>query len=334
MNLFATTAFPDRDHTYLPWLRDLAARDRIGEHRFSDDAKDADVILFLDAHQHPKDLGLTAIRKHPLVRKNRGKTFIYNELDQPWCALPGLYVSMPRRSFDHHQQRAFPYLKLPNPYVLAPECGARTPRWLYSFMGRRCHPVRDRILELSDPRGIVEDTSTTFDALDLPSDHVDQCKRRYAEVIGASKFVLCPRGAGPSSFRLYEAMAAGRVPVILGDDWVPPGGPAWEKCSLRVPEASVTELPAVLAREEPRAGTMGAEARRAWEQWFAPEVLFHQIVENCRELLRTRSRTMARRFWMPDRRYLYLWAREMKWKIRSHQPDLAAITRKYLPGKM
>lgn len=325
MNLHATTAFPDEEHTYLPWLRDLAARDRIGKHRLVEDARKADFILFLDAHQHPEDLSLSAIRKHPLVRKNRGRVFIYNELDQPWCALPGLYVSMPRRSFDARRQRAFPYLKLPNPYVLAPGNHAQEPRWLYSFLGRRCHPVRDRVLALKDPRGMVEDTSAVFDALHLPSDHVERCKRRYAEVTADSKFVLCPRGAGPSSFRLYEAMAAGRAPVILSDEWVPPGGPAWQDCSLRVPEAKAAELPAMLVREEHRAARMGAEARRAWEQWFAPEVLFHQIVENCRELSQANSRKIVDHLRLTDRRYLYLWARAMKWKIRSRHAALASL---------
>lgn len=316
MDLFATTAFPDRDYTYLPVLRELAADDRVGEHRLVDDPAGADFILFLDAHQHPRDLALNAIRRHPLTRANRGRTFLYNELDQPWCALPGLYVSMPSRSFDPRRQRAFPYLKLHNPHVFSPGCREQAPRWLFSFMGRRCHPARDAVLALRYPRGFVEDTSATFDALNLPSADVEARKRRYAEVLGASRFVLCPRGAGPSSFRLYEALAAGRAPVILADDWVPPHGPAWEEFSLRVPEAQIGELAAILEREEPRAAVMGANARRAWEEWFSPEVLFHRIVESCRDLAETRGPTT----WLPDRRYLYLWAREAKWRVLSHRP--------------
>ena len=319
MNLFATTAFPDRDYTYLPVLRELAAGDRVGEHRLVDDPAGADFILFLDAHQHPRDLALKAIRRHPLARANRGRTFIYNELDQPWCALPGLYVSMPSRSFDARRQRAFPYLKLPNPHVLTPGCREQTPRWLFSFMGRRCHPVRDALLALRHPRGFVEDTSATFNALDLPSADVEVRKRRYAEILGASRFVLCPRGAGPSSFRLYEALAAGRAPVILADEWTPPRGPEWDKCSLRVPESRASELPAILERAEPNAGTMGEHARRAWEEWFAPEVLFHRIVESCRELLEAPGGATVRPGPLPDLRVLYLWAREKKWKILSHR---------------
>ena len=54
------------------------------------------MILFMDAHQH-LDMEMTAIRRHPLVLKNREKSFVYNEQDQPWCAMPGLYAGCPQR---------------------------------------------------------------------------------------------------------------------------------------------------------------------------------------------------------------------------------------------
>ncbi len=41
---------------------------------------------------------------------------------------------------------------------------------------------------------------------------------------GAGSF-SAPRGIGASSVRIFEAMRAGRAPVIISDDWiVPPVG--------------------------------------------------------------------------------------------------------------
>jgi hypothetical protein len=34
----------------------------------------------------------------------------------------------------------------------------------------------------------------------------------------------CPAGIGPATYRLFEAMELGRVPVILSDEWVPRKG--------------------------------------------------------------------------------------------------------------
>ena len=40
--------------------------------------------------------------------------------------------------------------------------------------------------------------------------------KNYLHRISNSKFVFCPRGIGSSSFRLFEAMAVGSVPIAIG----------------------------------------------------------------------------------------------------------------------
>src|SRR5438132_100667 len=103
MKVFVTTAIQDINPvapTYAPLLVSLAGQDRFGVHCLVNDPRDADLILFLDRHQHYDDLELNAIRRHPLVQQYPDKVFIYSELDQPWCAMPGLYVAMPKQSFN------------------------------------------------------------------------------------------------------------------------------------------------------------------------------------------------------------------------------------------
>ncbi|SRR5579862_762469 len=316
MKVFATTAIQEtmpHVSTYLPTLARLAEQDRFGVHQLADDPDEADIILFLDGHQHPSDLGMDSIRRHPLVRRHREKTFLYSEQDQPWCAMPGLYVCMPKSSFNPRRQRACAYIAMLNPPSTPSPLETGDDALLFSFMGRGGHRVRDRIQELAHPRAYLADTSAV-DFFGDKTDQVDKQKERYAEVMRRSKFVLCPRGNGTSSFRLFETMAAGRVPVILSDEWEPPAGPAWESSSVRVAEADVSRLPALLEACEDRCAEMAAEARRQWEQWFAPDVLFHRMIEGCRDLLGIKPLPSK----LLNRRYLYLWARSMKWKIKSY----------------
>ncbi|MDQ2919268.1 MAG: glycosyltransferase family 47 protein, partial [Verrucomicrobiota bacterium] len=94
-------------------------------------------------------------------------------------------------------------------------------------------------------------------------------------------FVLCPRGVGASTIRLFETMRMGRVPVILSDEWVPPVGPLWEKFSVRVAEKDFAQVPRLLEEREHMAVPMGQLARREWEEWFSPEVAFHRVVDYC-----------------------------------------------------
>lgn len=73
-------------------------------------------------------------------------------------------------------------------------------------------------------------------------------KDSYFELLADSRFVLCPRGIGLNSIRFFEALAYGRIPVLLSDeaklplDWVIP----YPDFSLRVPEAEVERLPGYL----------------------------------------------------------------------------------------
>lgn len=310
MKIFATTAIQEMIPgvgTYVPALARLAGQDRHREHRLVEDPAEADMVLFLDGHQHYRDIKLNAIRSHPLVRSHRGRAFLYSELDQPWCAMPGLYVAMPKRFFDPSRQRACAYLSAPNPFIDAsPAAGADL---LFSFLGRGGNPARDRILRLSHPEACIEDTSA-MNFFDTPSGALERQKHRYAEIISRSKFVLCPRGAGPASYRVFETMAAGRVPVILSDAWVAPRGPEWESCALFLPEREIESLPAILKSHEERFPAMASAARREWEQWFAPDVLFHRMMEDLKDLAGSAgSASLSRPF---DLRYARLRARAAK----------------------
>ena len=83
-------------------------------------------------------------------------------------------------------------------------------------------------------------------------------------------------------------MRAGRPPVILADDWVAPMGPCWERFSLRVAETDWRSLPARLEARAADATEMGRLARQQWEEWYAPPVLFHRMVEDCLGIARAR----------------------------------------------
>ena len=314
MKVFATTAITGDVSTYLPLFHSMAAQDRFRVHTLTDDPAEADVILFLDGHQHCADLSLRAIRQHPLVQTYPKRALVYSELDQPWCAMPGLYVSMPTGNFDWKRQRPCSYLSLINRFVVEKQTTTEAPSLLFSYMGRRCHPVRERILNLRHDRAHVEDT-TALDFFGVASEAVLQHQRRYAAILRDSKFVLCPRGGGLASFRLFETMAAGRVPVIISDDWVPPVGPAWETMVLRVKEAEVEQVAAIVESREERFEEMSRNVQEMWKDWFAPDVTFHRMIENCAGILEGDAPSLQ--FWMLDRRFLYLLMRSMKWKCRK-----------------
>jgi hypothetical protein len=247
------------------------------------DPAEADVILFVEM-VHFDDPEWSRVLEHPLVRAHREKCFLYNEADTPWCVMPGLYCSMPKRSFQPRRQRAFNYLYTMNESLNE---AALERRSLYSFMGAANSEARRRIMKLSDRRAVLEDTSV-FNIWLTPPAEAAQRQERYARVLEESLFVLCPRGAGTSSYRLFETMRTGVAPVLLSDEWVAPDGPDWSSFLLRVPEAEVERLPELLRESEGEAVERGRRARLAYEQFFSPEVQFHRAAEACRQLLEAR----------------------------------------------
>jgi hypothetical protein len=266
-------------------LSRCAGLDRYRVHTLTENPEEADLILFAET-VHFDDPEWRTLKAHSYVERFREKCFLYNEADTPWCVLPGLYCSMPSRAFQPRRQKAFNYLYTMNAKV----AGVAGPdrRFLYSFMGAANHASRRRILKLRDARAVLDDTSKFNIWLPTGAEEREARERRYAEVLQSSAFVLCPRGAGTSSYRLYETMKLGVAPVMISDEWVEPEGPDWGAFMLRVGEGEVARIPELLREHEHEALERGARARLAWQQFFSPEVQFHRAVEACRELLSLR----------------------------------------------
>lgn len=258
-------------------------------HQLTDDPAAADCVLFVDLHLCQDSL-LRPLFSHPLTRAYRSKVLVYDERDNPWCSLPGIYVSMPRRHFDPLRQRAYSYYTMPTGTVADP---ATPTDLLYSFVGApggtdsRGHAVRKVLLDLRHERGVVEDSS----GFTFYSDKGDPAgfrrrQERFIDLMQRSKFVLCPRGYGSSSIRMYETLRAGRVPVVLADEWVPANGPDWDAFTIRVLEGDAHRVPVILGEIEHRWPDMRDAAIKAYADWFGPASTLRRIFDQCEDLLR------------------------------------------------
>jgi hypothetical protein len=214
---------------------------------------------------------------------------VYDERDRPWRSFPGVYVSADARRFDQSSQRAWAYLTIHDVPVPSGD-----PDLLFSFVGSDSAPCRKLLLDLSHPSGLVEEVRD-FMFWDEGSPGYTTKRARYQEILMRSRFVLCPRGRGTSSMRLYETLAAGRVPVIISDEWVAPRGPDWEACSLRWPEGRIEGLLEVLEERDQDWSAMSAAARREYAEYFASDVAFHRLLDLYRELVELSVQPDARR---------------------------------------
>jgi hypothetical protein len=238
---------------------DLAKLDVVGRHHVEEDPSRADAILFIDLQQHPQDPLLKTLRSHPMARQYADKVRVYDERDFPSYTFPGIYIGAPSAWGRRLPVVGGPYATLWNPVSRA----EFEPDLLFSFRGARTHRVRDDVLRLSHERGVVETDQAPFPGPPDKAGTRAEAYKRYADLVQRSKFVLCPRGHGPSSFRIYETLRAERVPVVISDDWLPPPRVTWASSIVRIRERDVRRVPQILEERESEWAQLLADGRAA-----------------------------------------------------------------------
>jgi exostosin family protein len=159
--------------------------------------------------------------------------------------------------------------------------------------------------------GLIKDGRAKIVLVKRWFNHTAEQKREYVNEILRSKFVLCPRGQGMATHRLFEVMQLGRIPVILADDWLAPIGPDWNSCSIRIREKEIRNIPSILQANQDRFESMALAARREWETWFAPDRRLLRMLGKIEQLQKERSSHQCdlRLRWRGRR----VWRRESSW---------------------
>jgi hypothetical protein len=268
-------------------------------HQLVSDPEEADLIFLADEGRCAEaDPFNTA-----LYRRYWDKCFVFGQSDFPLPLVPGLYASLRKSEYDHGWCRTGFYVwdcpsqssqivftrydEIPFP---------ENPKYLCSFAGSCGNArIRAKLKELRHPRCVVLDVNRdTVKAATLgDQEWIKRLQNQYVTLVRDSKFSLCPRGAGTNTFRLYESMAMGRAPVILSDDWVAPREVPWEEFSIRISERDYKSIFRILEQQEHRAEELGRRARRYWEHYFHPDVVFDRAIESFLDI-RSCGRTLKR----------------------------------------
>jgi len=133
--------------------------------------------------------------------------------------------------------------KIPIPLLCDrhPNNHQKAPKYYATFVGSlKTHPVREQMAQFKDREGWYI----------APSQSVDQ----FRFLMDNSRYALCPRGYGPTSYRIFEAIQMGCIPVYVGDDfWLPYQdwmGFDWSEFCVLVKTEDVASLPEILDTED------------------------------------------------------------------------------------
>jgi hypothetical protein len=212
------------------------------------------------------------LKSHPLFKRFPAKCFVWCTEDDPLVFLPGLYASLPRRFFDPRRHRGFTYYALPTDDIPIRQLSRDV---FYSFVGGITSETRRRLFEFSHPKDARIRRTVNYNH-GHPSSKEN--REEYAAILCQSQFTLCPRGVGTASYRIFEAMRMGSVPVVLSDDWVEPDGPDWAACAVCLPETAVGNVAEQLEPYRQRAESMSLAARAAYDTFFSPDRMLFNIL--------------------------------------------------------
>jgi hypothetical protein len=172
-----------------------------------------------------------------------------------------------------------------NPYIVYEPNKINKKKYLFSFMGSSgTYPVvREKIIQIFKGKDNIIDTKDS-NAWELNDEDRDIYFKNYAEILYQSKFILCPRGIGPSSYRQFESMKLGIAPVIISDEWVEIDGIDWNSCSIRIKENEVSEIYNILKSRENEYLELGINARKNYEKIMLFENQFHFLSDAAAKL--------------------------------------------------
>lgn len=108
-----------------------------------------------------------------------------------------------------------------------------------------------------------------------------QLRLEYVHNMVGSDYILCVRGVGNFSYRLYETLCSGRIPVFVNTDCVLPYDflIQWKKYCVWVEEHEVDKIAERVVEFHERLSPsdfveLQHACRKLWEEWLSPEGFF------------------------------------------------------------
>ena len=171
----------------------------------------------------------------------------------------------------------------PNTIPIPLICGGLSPHekqekeYLASFVGSTTHNIRNAMVDSLRGHSDVYISTSGWNP-----EVRDQQLEDFISASTRSKFVLCPRGYGASSFRLYEAMQLDAVPVYISDRfWLPWQHELnWKEFCVLITEDQIPDMHSILSSiDDDTYEKMKQKIQEIYENYFTMEGMSAKIMQ-------------------------------------------------------
>lgn len=147
---------------------------------------------------------------------------------------------------------------------------------LASFVGSATHPIRIKMTEACKSNKNIAIYMKGW----TPTVAVNELQT-FVNLTATSKFCLCPRGYGLNSFRLYEAMQLGCVPVVITDNYYLPWEDElnWEEFAVLIDENQLPYISDILEGiSEEHLNQMKNKIKEVYPKYFTMSGMYANII--------------------------------------------------------
>lgn len=146
-----------------------------------------------------------------------------------------------------------------------------------SFVGSATHPIRIKMAQIlfgkSDYQIWLKNWSSSVDKSEF---------KLFLELASKSKYMLCPRGYGLNSFRLYEAFQLNCVPVIITDKSYLPWQDElnWSEFSILIDETNLSHIDEILKNiDDDQYNKLLTTGKNIYSSYFTLNGMYDNIIK-------------------------------------------------------
>lgn len=258
---------------------------------FVDNIDDCDFILYVFKTSDHKGEFLKV--KNNI---NLNKTIFYLNDDDPSFAEkhasdgPIWFVSQPRSVLYEKRFITIPlvmsdHIDIINDSSFLHSCRQKEKKYDFMFAGQIRYGGREVFKKIKNKvkNYYFEETVQIWNL----SDHDKKLEiKKFLEKISTSKFVFAPRGVGTSSFRLYESLMVGSIPIVTDMvDFPFKDEVDWDSICIR---GSVKNLKSLIKKAEKMSSSEIIEMRingiNFWEKYCKTDILHDRLNEILKEV--------------------------------------------------
>ena len=195
----------DKDFNNVEWIEQISKKVKIVEN-----VKEADFVLY------PNKLDNQI---HKYTKLNKPVLAFYNDdNDAPIIKIDNLTlfrtsIRQSKKNQNEHSMPAWsadfkPYIRYKN----------KQNKPIIGFCGAITHPIRQEVINNLQNNQQIRTNFILRNQFWGGSIHNNILRNEYIDNMSNSDFIVCSRGAGNFSYRLYETLSMGKIPIILDTD--------------------------------------------------------------------------------------------------------------------